>query len=333
MIQKLINKITSPQFIIIFNLSLFGIVLILAVLPFIGNYSNIFWVFDIFIHFKIHYVFILLVLNMIFLLSRKFLLFTLSIVSLFINLTLLNPIKTSYFVKYKPYIEKKEETRTMFFNIFWHNDNVIKNTKYIYKIKPDIVILAEVSPKVYNMYKNQLKDYIYAKYSDNPNVDEPDNGIALFSKIKPENEIKIIVFEEWTCPSLQIDIKIKNKMISVIGTHPYSPVNKNRTYGRDKQFIRLTEYIKKQPNPVLLIGDFNSTIWQKDFQYLVKNANLINSMDKFGFQPTWPSFMPSFLRITIDHVLYHDEIELKNKFLGSISGSDHLPVIADFSVK
>jgi len=260
-------------------------------------------------------------------------LLALSIVSLFINLSFLNPIKINYFVKYKPHIEKREGIRTMFYNIYWHNNNVVKNTKYINKIKPDIIMLAEVSPKTYSLYKDQLNDYIYSKYSDNPNVDEPDNGIALFSKIKPENDIKIIVFEEWTCPSLQIDIKVNNKIVSVIGTHPYSPVNKNRTFGRDKQFVCLSEYIKNQSNPVLLIGDFNSTIWQKNFQYLVRNANLENSMDKFGFQPTWPAFFPPFLRITIDHVLYHKEIELNNKFLGSLSGSDHLPVIADFSVK
>ncbi|MBN2545011.1 MAG: endonuclease/exonuclease/phosphatase family protein [Spirochaetes bacterium] len=299
----------------------------------ISIFKDIFWIFDIFTHFRIHYIISVIALNVLFLFFRRFFLFTLSIISLFINLSFLNPIKINYFVKHKPYIEKKEGIRTMFYNIYWYKNNITKNTNYISEIKPDIVILAEVSPNTFRLYKERLKDFAYSNYSDNPNDDEPDNGIALFSKIKPENDIKIIIFEKWTCPSLQIDIKINGKIISVIGTHPYSPINKNRKLGRDKQFILLSDYIKNQSNPVLLIGDFNSTIWQKEFQYLVKNAELINSMDKFGLQPSWPASMPAFLRITIDHVLYQKEIELYNKFLGSLKGSDHLPVIADFSVR
>ena len=90
--------------------------------------------------------------------------------------------------------------------------------------------------------------------------------------------------------------------------------------------------MKQQKHPVLLLGDLNTTPWSFHFQHLLKESGLKNSMKGFGHQPSWPSNIP-FLRIPLDHVLHSEEITIHNRMIGRNIGSDHLPVIVDFSIK
>jgi endonuclease/exonuclease/phosphatase (EEP) superfamily protein YafD len=60
-------------------------------------------------------------------------------------------------------------------------------------------------------------------------------------------------------------------------------------------------------------------------------SNLHDSRKGFGIQPTWPSDKPIFM-VPIDHVLVSKEIRIQNRFTGPDIGSDHRPVIVDFSL-
>jgi endonuclease/exonuclease/phosphatase (EEP) superfamily protein YafD len=55
-------------------------------------------------------------------------------------------------------------------------------------------------------------------------------------------------------------------------------------------------------------------------------------MKGFGFQPTWPA-NSRFLKIPLDHVLHAPEIIIHNRMVGGAVGSDHFPVIVDFSIQ
>lgn len=312
----------------------FWFLILLSILPIIDRAKNIFWGFDLFTHFRIHYLYILMLLIILIIIIKRFHLLPLAFVAIFINLALLNPFHPITMSKKEiTDLSNKKIMRVLFYNINWEKDNSEKSTNYIKEIKPDIVILAELTPSTYLDYKERLSslEYIYTKYSPNPNIEEPANGIALYSKIKPIDNIKVIIFEKWTCPSLQIDITLNNKTVSIIGTHPYSPINKRRTKGRDIQFHHLSNYIRNLNNDIILLGDFNTTTWQKEFKELIKEANLLDTTDKFGFQPTWPTNLPSFLRLAIDHILYTKGIYVTNKFTGEKLNSDHLPIVTDFT--
>jgi endonuclease/exonuclease/phosphatase (EEP) superfamily protein YafD len=55
-------------------------------------------------------------------------------------------------------------------------------------------------------------------------------------------------------------------------------------------------------------------------------------MKGFGHQPSWPTGQ-FFLRIPLDHVLHAPEIMIHNRMVLQDVGSDHFPVIIDFSLK
>jgi endonuclease/exonuclease/phosphatase (EEP) superfamily protein YafD len=92
----------------------------------------------------------------------------------------------------------------------------------------------------------------------------------------------------------------------------------------------LPELVHQQNAPVLLAGDLNTTPWSPYFQTLEKESGLKNSMKGFGFQPSWAG--NAFLKIPLDHFLHSPEIVIHNRMIGPDVGSDHLPVIIDFTI-
>jgi len=314
--------------IIISAVILFSI-FILALMPFSGSLKDKIWFFDIFIHFKLHYICSLFLLSLFTAVIRKFILFFLSAAALVFNLFFIDPFPINFKTE-KKQISGPDSIKTLFFNIDWHTQNPVKNTGYFKTENPDIILLAEVTPGSYLEYKDLLADYQYKGYVSNPNFDEPFNGMAYFSKYEPLNENSFIYFGEGAIPCVSLNIKKNNKIYTIMGVHPYSPVTKTRTLNRNKQLIKLADYVKDLKGPVILFGDLNTSVWLPEFKHLVKTGNLLNSMDAFGYQPSWPGFAPVFLRIAIDHVLYNKDINLTEKYTGRNMGSDHMPQIAVF---
>lgn len=307
------------------------ILIVLAFMPFIDRLEKFFWFFDNFAHFRLHYIYLVFIIIFLLIIFKRFFLLPVAFIALFVNITALGSFHSnSYKIDKNLLIEEKR--RIFFYNINWEKDNPDNTVLYVKKITPDIIILVELSPYTYFIYKEKFVDYKYSKYTPNLNPDEPFNGLAIYSRIEPIDEIKVINFGKWTCPSLQINIMLNNKKLSIIGTHPYSPINKRRTLSRNTQLQLLADYIRENNFPVILIGDFNSTQWQKGFKYLLKQAKLIDPTKFFGLQPTWPTFLPSFFRLQIDHVLHTKEIIILNKFTSDKLDSDHLGLIVDFTI-
>lgn len=119
----------------------------------------------------------------------------------------------------------------------------------------------------------------------------------------------------------------KGKNFNLYATHLSSPHRPLMWNNRNMQLIKIAEDIKNDPaENKILIGDLNvspSSYW---FHELSEVSSLKNSMKGNGFAGTWPSFAPSFMRVTIDHILYSGNISTKNRKVLPAMGSDHLPV-------
>ena len=133
-------------------------------------------------------------------------------------------------------------------------------------------------------------------------------------------------------PSVLAEAYLPQGTVSIIGTHPVPPLSRSFAERRNLHLAELTEAVLKQPHPVLLIGDLNTTPWSSNFQDLIEASELRNSMKGFGYQPSWPVGKP-FLKIPIDHVLHAPEIIVHNRAVLGDVGSDHFPVIVDFSLQ
>lgn len=102
-----------------------------------------------------------------------------------------------------------------------------------------------------------------------------------------------------------------------------------------RQFEELADALTKLPGPLLLAADFNATSWSsaldsfEDVSGLTRYTRSMLTYPTqyyiFGWRDTIP-FLP------LDHVMGRGGIELHEIRAGDPAGSDHRPVIAEFSV-
>jgi endonuclease/exonuclease/phosphatase (EEP) superfamily protein YafD len=82
---------------------------------------------------------------------------------------------------------------------------------------------------------------------------------------------------------------------------------------------------------VILVGDFNTSLWSPYYYKFVEKTRLINGRRGFGVQPSWPTDLPIFY-IPIDHCFVSPEFQVLNSRVGENVGSDHLPLITDLVI-
>lgn len=227
----------------------------------------------------------------------------------------------------KPAATEGKTVRAMLINLYAGNGNSEQVLAFIRKADPDLLVLEEVTTKWANELAVLNNDYPYNLVETR----EDPFGIMLLSKHSLRNA-EIVEIGDAGVPSITADVYFPLGEISIIATHPVPPIGSAYSRSRNTQLAMLPEVVAAQPRPVLLIGDLNTTPWSPWFSSLVDHSGLKNSMKGFGFQPTWPTGMP-WMKIPLDHMLHSEEIVIHNRMVGPDVGSDHRPVIVDFSIR
>jgi endonuclease/exonuclease/phosphatase (EEP) superfamily protein YafD len=300
-------------------LDLFTIgILIVSLLGYFGKFS---WFLDLFSHFRVQYLQLCLIPFMIALWKRRNKLAIALVLLVCLNYTFVLPL---YFGKPGP--AESKTIRAMLMNINAGNGNTDLVLDAIKMAAPDLLLLEEVTPKWAHELEVLNETYRYR-------ISEPQDGcfgMMLLSKVPLEHS-QVVEIGNAGVPSIITEAYFPSGTVSIIGTHPLPPGGTEYSRQRNEQLAALPRYVKEQNYPVLLIGDLNTTPWSPYFQTLEKESGLKNSMQGFGHQPSWPSGN-AFLRIPLDHVLHSPEITIHNRMIGRKIGSDHLPVIVDFTL-
>ncbi|MCB0317784.1 MAG: endonuclease/exonuclease/phosphatase family protein [Bdellovibrionales bacterium] len=238
-------------------------------------------------------------------------------------------------VLYKPisiYFERSEslipESSLARFKIFYVNLELGNNSKKILESvkaeNPDIVALLEPNASQLNELDFKSKyPYSIQKPLDNK------FGLALYSKFKFTAEPTFSLGSD--LPGVIIvPVRFRGKEVRLVLVHAIPPLN-NEAYYQDRiLFRRLATYIKNQTGNILIMGDFNGTVYSYFYQILKEGANLQDAKVRSGFAKTWKARSP-FLHLIIDHVLYAGDLKLLNFKVGQDIDSDHYPLIAVFN--
>ncbi len=289
------------------------------------------WPFELLAHFRWHYVVVATVLLALSVLL-KFQKFSagqkaqlLLIIAIGFNALLVG----SLYWGDKPPSKQSAELVVLFSNVYYKNPNTQRLLPLIEEQNPDVVAMAEVTDQVFASFSAELKEtYPYAFHKREKRF----FGVAIFSKHKPQNEEVIRYFSENALPSLQLDLIVHEKPVRVVVTHPYPPVAQWGAELRNEQLMGLANTVKDSRFPMIIVGDFNMTPWSSDFQRIVKQGELKNSLVGAGFQPTWPTWLPMLLRIPIDHALVSPEIEVVDRQVLPNIGSDHRPILVKVNI-
>ena len=302
-----------------------GLLVCLAtVAGFLGRYN---WVLDLFSHFRLQYLLLLSGATALFLLGERYPQAIASGLFAGINLLLIVPLFIKQATpKPSPTTNPKGTYRALLVNVLQKNDAFGTVRHLIRSEEPDFIVLIEVNKTWIDQLKPALDDFPFKQMP----LREDNYGIALFSRF-PIKSSEIRFFGTARVPSIICTFHLQGLPVTILATHPPPPKTKIKAHLRNIQMARIAEYLRSQPGEVLLIGDLNMTSWSPHFRDLIRISGLRDSRKGFGLQKSWPTNR-LLLRIPIDHILVSDGVIVQSRRIGKFNGSDHYPVIMDFTL-
>ena len=285
-----------------------------------GFFGGVWWGFDLTANFRVQYLFCLLLADIAFLIGKRWPWAVVCGVFALLNLLDILP---SFLRPAKHGAGPSRPARILLANVLTSNKQYDKVRNLIRSVHPDIIAVLEAS-EVWVKELASLDEYPYV-------ISRPreDNfGIALFSRF-PLEEAEIVELGDAGVPTAIARVRMDEKDLTVIATHPLPPMGTARCALRNRQLRAVADYVRSLRTPVIVLGDLNTTPWSPHFKRLLCRGGLIDSRRGRGIHPSWPSDLPWVFRIPLDHVLHSRDIVILRRELCPDIGSDHLPVVVD----
>lgn len=229
--------------------------------------------------------------------------------------------------------------RVMSTNLNVANSNATKVIKLAEKERPDLALFIEVNDSMAKQLE-ALKTFL--PYSSNQ-LTPYQPGAVLYSK-NPLTDFEIRKFDTNNAVNLTAQVQTKSQRLSIVAIHPLPPLKREFLNNRNKVFKAVTDYVQKQNDPVVLVGDFNTSMWSPFYRTLTHETGLKNARKGFGTLPTWPANLSYYLtprlnifaklfQIPIDQCLTSPSLNAVKMHTGPDVGSDHLPIVIDFLIR
>lgn len=291
----------------------------LTILGFVGR---IWWVLDIFSHFRVQYAVIQAVSGLIFLVGDQNLAAGMAFSFMFINIAVISPL-------YLPSSQNESNNkvyRLLLVNVLQSNHSYGLIEALIKKDSPDFIVLVEPNQNWLDQLEDALIDYPYRC----SRTREDSYGIALFSRIQLDY-CDIRFFGDAGVPSVVAKTTLSGGSFTFIGTHPPPPKGSVNSRLRNQQLVEMAQFIRSLPGAAIMCGDLNISPWSVYFHSFLSESGLLDSSKGFGVQPTWPVEWP-IMRVPIDHCFVSESIQVINRKTGPKVGSDHFPLLVDFAI-
>lgn len=216
--------------------------------------------------------------------------------------------------------------RLLHLNLRFDNPAPEKVLSLIGRMEPDVITLNEVSP----MWREKLK-LLEARYPHGiacP-ASSPVGGVAILSRRPLGRERQPRCFEDGSLAIAGIDFG--GQQVDVAALHLAWPW----PFGQPAQIARLRPPLSSLGATALLAGDFNAAPWSAAAAKVARAAALAHA-GRLG--PTWldrrlPAGLRSWVGLPIDQVMSKGRIAVRSARVLPEAGSDHLPVLAEFSVE
>lgn len=115
-----------------------------------------------------------------------------------------------------------------------------------------------------------------------------------------------------------------------IGLHPQPPVPGVDTEERDAETCYAARFARRSDLPIVIMGDFNDAAWSDTSRSFKLIGEYIDPRVGRGMIASFDA-RSRFLRVPIDQMFLSRDIALTTFDRGPFTGSDHFPMIAEFS--
>lgn len=284
-----------------------------------GFFGQMHWLPELFSHLRVLYVVAFLVALLIFAIARRWKSLSVLAVFAFINLV---PVVQLYMPAAQAVGSVKQELTLLQFNLWGgrnsHYDEVVQLVK---DKSPDVIGFSEITKKWDAQLSSRLSEYPYR-------VVEPHHGgIAIYSRY-PLRGAQVMYTGKIRRPRIKATLEMPGGDIALIMAHTVIPHDKSGL--RNPEMKTLATEARSATQPVILMGDLNCSPWSFYFSQLLRDGNLQDSEQGFGFQPTWTAHILPF--VTIDHCLTSSQFATLERQPGPNVGSDHLPLLVKLAL-
>ncbi|HFC12893.1 MAG TPA: hypothetical protein ENJ56_08625 [Anaerolineae bacterium] len=282
----------------------------------LGFFGSLCWVFGLLDHLRPYYVLGLVVVGIVLLWQRSRWGWLL-ILPLAINLFLLAPL-------FMPAQTQPAPAFTIT-HINLDKDKVA-GLEYAARSGSDIVLLQELTPALAGMLTTTLPAYALVLAHPLWNT----HGSALL--VRREGAVRVAKAEIIHLPAtaerplISAEILVDQTHIQLLSLHTTRVRNAATAAGQAAEFTAVANWssdLVKIGQPVLIIGDFNTTPWSRQMHRLLSNGQLQNGMNHHGWQPSFPTQLPVFLQIPIDLLVHSEQLRVTNLQTSPNLGSDH----------
>jgi endonuclease/exonuclease/phosphatase (EEP) superfamily protein YafD len=192
---------------------------------------------------------------------------------------------------------------------------------------PDVVVVLEVDPAWQRHLEGALAGYPHRQIE----ARDDNFGLAFFSRT-PAFQLRTEHLGAAGLPSIAAELDVDGRRLALLATHPLPPAGGLRTQYRDEQLQAIAEWVRRQDQPVVVVGDLNISPWSPVFTDFLDASGLRNSAEGRGLQGTWPAFFPPLL-IPIDHFLHDTGVLVAERAVVRARGSDHRPLVVTFGLR
>lgn len=225
------------------------------------------------------------------------------------------------------------ELKVISYNTWSKNLDTDRIANVIKGQNPDVLLLQEVIPEVFERLIKNLDDL----YADNEMFFsyEPHLLLAVVSRYPMERSAGM----KGKGRVQRVLLHSPGAQITVFNVHMLRRGGWSSRYRKIASLLE--EDVVHEAGPVILGGDFNTTDQAETYKYISKFLNNAHWESGFGFGFSFPTSViklfgtvPVPPLIRIDHIFFNDHFSiLKAGTIKDSGGSDHFPVKAILSLK
>ena len=288
----------------------------------LGHFGSWYWRFEMASNFQLQYLFGSLAFGALFAAMKQWRWLSAALCCALISVISVVPW---YFSKASAWSQTSpHKLRLLLSNVYARNSRHSALVDLVRQEKPDLVFVQEVT--------RQWADALERLRGEYPHGVILEGGVASLSR---QSLLKAgdAGTGDYNGPGAEVQLSVGPRVLHIINVHTPAPIGKHGLHLRNEHLDVIADRMNNLPNPKILIGDLNITMWSPYYRKFIERTGLINTREGFGVLPTWPTYYrSSALMIPIDHCLVSEDIRVINIRTEAHIGSDHLPLIVDLEI-
>lgn len=326
------SAVVSPTGDIVRRLSVLALTALVwpaALATLVAKSANLWWVFELTVHFKLQYLAIGLLCVVPAIWLRRWATVALCVMCIVVNA---HPVAQYFGMgdKSTSPVPVSDQThasiRVASLNVWFGNTDYDSVADWIKQNQPDVVALVETDAKWQEAMARQLPDWPHQQQE----IVAGQTGKMLLSKL-PFDEIESIGSGAIRSPLPVFTINFDGVPVRLTSVHTHWPIGKSNAASRNRSLSVIASAAISDGPPLIAAGDFNISPFSPPFQAMLDKGRLVRSSAGRGWLPTWPHFLP-LAGIQIDHILVPDSVTVVGFAVHKGLGSDHHGIIADLRV-